>query len=337
MKDKTKARLLGCLSGAALAVVLIAPAAASWHGLVTAGRDLFGLQGGWEYVVPLTLDGAALYAATLAMRSVLAGDSAFFARLLTTAYALAAASFQFAHESRVPAALFFAGASVSSVLLWDVTLRALRRNQLRAAGLVERPLPRWRLLRWVVAPVETGRAWRVAVIDGISDPQEALEIARAQHRARTGSIQQITAERITENNTEHHIEEVNDGSGDGQEVHGSEGSAGTDRLRARPGLADQGSDRGGRDGWRLDRLVPERGQLADHLHQDRVLTLAGLSQASKADALRAAFDMLGRRDIPGALAWLRDNHGIEVDRSYAYTVKWEPKRSALRVVGGEQS
>src|SRR5699024_5682427 len=89
-KSQANNRLRAGCSMAALGVVVVAPAAASWHGLVAAGRDLFGLAGGWEYVVPLSLDGAARYAAALSIRAILSADSAVGARLLTARYALAA-------------------------------------------------------------------------------------------------------------------------------------------------------------------------------------------------------------------------------------------------------
>lgn len=46
--------------------------------------------------------------------------------------------------------------------------------------------------------------------------------------------------------------------------------------------------------------------------------------------MRAAFDELGKRDVPAALGWLTE-HGITVDRSYAYTVTW-PSTPALHAV-----
>lgn len=200
MKQDSKGRLLKVFSVVALAVVVIAPAAASWHGLVAAGRDLFGLTDGWEYVVPLTLDGAALYSGTLAIRAVLHGDSAFGARALTALYAMAAAGFNGYHAlhtpgGQIPAAMFFAGASVSAVVLWDVTLRALRRDQLREMGVIEPPLPRWRLLRWLVAPISTGRAWRLAVIEQISDPSDALKLAAARKAEREAERKALEHER----------------------------------------------------------------------------------------------------------------------------------------------
>lgn len=168
-------------SRALLVVVVGAPAAASWHGLTAAGEQALGLPGVWSALVPLVLDAAAAYAAVLALRDVLAGDGAGMNRALVWAYAIGSAVLNAWYADRVgglPAALFYASASVSAVILWDRTLRALRRDHLREQGAVAPPTPRFRLARWVVAPGETSRAWRVAVIEGITDPAAAVHAAR---------------------------------------------------------------------------------------------------------------------------------------------------------------
>lgn len=165
-----------------LAVVIGAPAAASWHGLTAAGEHAFGLTGGTSALVPLVLDAAGAYAAVLALRDVLAGDGGAVNRMLVWAYALGSAALNvwYAESSGLTAAaaLFFGSASVSSVILWDRTLRALRRDNLRAKGAVQNPTPRFRAARWLVAPRETRRAWCLAVVEGVTDPREAVRLAR---------------------------------------------------------------------------------------------------------------------------------------------------------------
>lgn len=337
----TGRKALAAVGVAALALVVLAPAAASWHGLVATGRDVFDLRDGWEYVVPLTLDGAALYAGALSIRAILKGDSAFGARFLTALYALAAAGFNGFHAlttagGNVPAALFFAGASLSAVVLWDVTLRALRRDQLRAAGLIEKPLPRFRGLRWVVAPRETARAWRLAVVEQIHDPAEALHRARALAAGAPELPHRAIAERVTETPAL-----AEGAANDGGQNDGKADDAGEERRTdrhvrdaagpVRPGVdrhgrpdGDRGSDRG------RGELVLRHGDSGGEevLHGD-------LQWLSKADALCAAFDHLGKRKIPAALELLAA-HGVTVDRSYAYTVKWTPPAPKLHAVGGEQ-
>jgi hypothetical protein len=135
----------------------------------------------WAFLVPLVLDSAAFYAAALALRSVLAGDSALGDRLLVWLYALGSAALNVWHADRaggLAAALFYGGASVSAVVLWDRTLHATRRDALRELGAIDPPAPRFRAMRWVIRPRETWRAWSLAIAEGVSIPAEALALAR---------------------------------------------------------------------------------------------------------------------------------------------------------------
>jgi Protein of unknown function (DUF2637) len=169
------------LARVVLAVLVAAPTAASWHNVVGWARDSLGLSGGWEYVPPLTLEGAAFYCALLGLRAVLAGESAIGPRLLVLLYAGGAAWVNVvyaAHTGGVGPAVYFGAASLSAVLLWDLTLRQWRRRQLREIGAVEPPLPRYRPLRWIVRPRETAEAWALAIGEGITDPTAALARAR---------------------------------------------------------------------------------------------------------------------------------------------------------------
>lgn len=174
----TRALLLG--------LVVLAPEAAAWQGLLALARDTFRMTGGWEYLVPLLFGAAAFYVALLAQRYVLRGDSAMTERALTWLYATAGAAFNFWHASTVlnetAAAIFFGGASLSAALLWDRTLRAWRRDQLREIGALEQPLPRFRALRWLLAMPSTFRAFRAAVLHGLTTPAEALAVAAAESK-----------------------------------------------------------------------------------------------------------------------------------------------------------
>lgn len=356
MKDETKRKLLTGMSVFALAVVVIAPAAASWHGLVSTGRDLLKLTDGWEYLVPLTLDGAALYAGALAIRAILAGDSAFGARFLTALYAMVAAGFNAFHayttqQGSVAAALYFAIASLSAVVLWDVTLRALRRDQLRDLGAIEAPLPKFRLLRWLVDLPMTARAWRVAVIEQITDPNEALQRARELRGLPTIPVRTAVAERLTttdlreldaalEHNGEENADEQGiDGSGEvGRRTErpgeGSGDVGDSDRAGdAVPGRPD-GSGARGEDRVELADEHDRRGEgvLPDGLRVADDFRLNGAA-LNKKEAVQAAFDHLGERNIPAALELLA-HQGVTVDRSYAYTVKWSPKAAELRAIAG---
>ncbi|MFK4091095.1 DUF2637 domain-containing protein [Kribbella sp. NPDC020789] len=168
------------------AVVVLAPAVASWHGLVEMGHSWLGLSGAWAALVPLTIDSAALYLALLAWRSTLAGDSAGLDRALVWVYAVTSAGLQvWFHDANggLRSAVFYAIASVSAALLWERTLKALRRRELRALGAIDSPAPRFRVLRWVFHTRETFGAWKLAIGEGISSPHQALELYRGVEAA----------------------------------------------------------------------------------------------------------------------------------------------------------
>lgn len=174
------ATIAGCL---ALAVVVTAPAVASWRGLMSAGHDWLALPGWWAALVPLVLDSAALYVATLALRATLRGDSARMDRLLVWAYVAISAGLNVAHAEVIggtPAALFYGVASGSALVLYERTLRALNRDRLYERGEIDAPAPRFRALRWLLWRAETWQAFRLAVRDGVSDPREAIARARGE-------------------------------------------------------------------------------------------------------------------------------------------------------------
>ncbi|HEV7628038.1 MAG TPA: DUF2637 domain-containing protein, partial [Streptomyces sp.] len=138
-------------------------AALSFHGLVGFGRQNLRLSGGWEYLVPFGLDGAAMFSAVIAVREASHGDASLGSRLLVWAFAGAAAWFNWVHAPRgaehAGAPEFFAGMSLSAAILFDRALKQTRRAALREQGLVPRPLPQIRVVRWLRAPLETFRAW----------------------------------------------------------------------------------------------------------------------------------------------------------------------------------
>ncbi|MET9019238.1 DUF2637 domain-containing protein [Actinopolymorpha sp. NPDC004070] len=183
-----RAREYGRTAGAVVravpfAVVVASPVVASWYGLTALGRDWLGL-GQAAPLVPLTLDAAALYAAVLAWRATLAGDAGGVDRLLVWVYAALSAGLNIWHADSIgglPAAVFYGAASLSAALVWERTLRAVRRRELRTLGAIDSPAPRYRALRWLLHFTETWGAWTYAIGEGISDAREAM----TAHRART--------------------------------------------------------------------------------------------------------------------------------------------------------
>lgn len=163
-------------------------AALSFHGLVGFGEQNLGLSGGWEYLVPFGLDGAAMFCSVLAVREASHGDAALGSRLLVWTFAGASAWFNWVHAPRgyshAGAPEFFAGMSLSAAVLFDRALKQTRRAALREQGLVPRPLPQIRVMRWVRAPIETYRAWSLMLLENVRTLDEAVEGVRDDRRER---------------------------------------------------------------------------------------------------------------------------------------------------------
>ncbi|MFF8710808.1 DUF2637 domain-containing protein [Streptomyces sp. NPDC015184] len=161
-------------------------AALSFHGLVGFGEQNLGLSGGWEYLVPFGLDGAAMFCSVLAVREASHGDAALGSRLLVWTFAGAAAWFNWVHAPRgidhAGAPHFFAGMSLSAAVLFDRALKQTRRAALREQGLVPRPLPQIRIVRWLRAPRETFCAWSLMLLEGVRTLDEAVDEVREDRR-----------------------------------------------------------------------------------------------------------------------------------------------------------
>jgi len=161
-------------------------AALSFHGLVGFGRENLNLSGGWEYLVPFGLDGAAMFSAVIAVREASNGDASLGSRLLVWLFAGAAAWFNWVHAPRgglhAGAPQFFAGMSLSAAILFDRALKQTRKAALREQGLVPRPLPQIRIVRWLRAPRETYRAWSLMLLEGVRSLDEAVDEVREEQR-----------------------------------------------------------------------------------------------------------------------------------------------------------
>ncbi|MFI1016233.1 DUF2637 domain-containing protein [Streptomyces sp. NPDC020965] len=188
-------------------------AALSFHGLVGFGRQNLNLSGGWEYLVPFGLDGAAMFCSVLAVREASHGDAALGSRLLVWTFAGAAAWFNWVHAPRgidhAGAPHFFAGMSLSAAVLFDRALKQTRRAALREQGLVPRPLPQIRIVRWLRAPRETFNAWSLMLLEGVRTLDEAVEEVREdrqtkkESRMRTRDQAKLDRARIKALNRQH--------------------------------------------------------------------------------------------------------------------------------------
>lgn len=199
--------LLFCCAGVA--------AALSFHGLVGFGRENLNLSGGWEYLVPFGLDGAAMFAAVVAVREASHGDASLGSRMLVWLFAGAAAWFNWVHaprgEEHAGAPHFFAGMSLSAAILFDRALKQTRRAALREQGLVPRPLPQIRCVRWLRAPRETYEAWSLMLLEGVGTLDEAVEEVREDRaereaaRARRRERRKLERARIKALNRQHRL------------------------------------------------------------------------------------------------------------------------------------
>jgi hypothetical protein len=187
-RRRRKEAVYGSASYVLLFCCAAVAAALSFHGLVGFGRENLGLSGGWEYLVPFGLDGAAMFCSVLAVREASHGDAALGSRLLVWLFAGAAAWFNWVHAPRgidhAGAPQFFAGMSLSAAVLFDRALKQTRRAALHEQGLVPRPLPQIRMVRWLRAPRETYGAWSLMLLEGVRSLDEAVEEVREDKRQR---------------------------------------------------------------------------------------------------------------------------------------------------------
>ncbi|MHA6759134.1 DUF2637 domain-containing protein [Streptacidiphilus sp. PAMC 29251] len=187
-RRRKKEALYGSASYVLLFCCAAVAAALSFHGLVGFGIENLSLSGGWEYLVPFGLDGAAMFCSVLAVREASHGDAALGSRLLVWFFAGASAWFNWVHAPRGidhnGAPQFFAGMSLSAAVLFDRALKQTRRAALREQGLVPRPLPQIRIVRWLRAPRETYAAWSLMLLENVRTLDEAVDEVRDDKRQR---------------------------------------------------------------------------------------------------------------------------------------------------------
>ncbi|TXS50389.1 DUF2637 domain-containing protein [Streptomyces sp. uw30] len=185
-RRRRKEAIYGTASYVLLFCCAAVAAALSFHGLVGFGEQNLGLHNGWQYLVPFGLDGAAMFCSVLAVREASHGDAALGSRILVWTFAAAAAWFNWVHAPRGlghdGAPHFFAGMSLSAAVLFDRALKQTRRAALREQGLVPRPLPQIRIVRWLRAPRETYRAWSLMLLEGVRSLDEAVDEVREDKR-----------------------------------------------------------------------------------------------------------------------------------------------------------
>ncbi|MFI5895608.1 DUF2637 domain-containing protein [Actinoplanes sp. NPDC051513] len=155
-EDKRDRRLL---------IAAMVPASLFWvavlvgsgRGLVAFGREDLRWTGGWEYLVPLTLDGVAISFALLAFRAVKKNLNPDRAVRIAGLAMCASAGINFLHEvggSKLGAG-YLAILSLLGMLIFD---ELLGQFELGADNEVRRKNPKFGL-RWITWPTNTACAW----------------------------------------------------------------------------------------------------------------------------------------------------------------------------------
>ena len=121
--------------------------------------------------------------------------------------------------------------SLSAAVLFDRALKQTRRAALREQGLVPRPLPQIRIVRWLRAPRETFGAWSLMLLEGVRTLDEAVEEVREDRREK-------------EQNRLRRREQEQAGPGPDQGA--STGSTAAGAAAAAPGGRQLGGDRSSR-------------------------------------------------------------------------------------------
>lgn len=134
----------------------IAVLTGSGRGLIAFGREDLHWHGGWEFLVPFTLDGVAIAFALLAFRAVRKGMNPDRAVRISAAAMLASAGINFLHEvggSKLGAG-YLAILSLLGMLIFDEFLAQFEEG----ADNVRRTNPKFGL-RWITWPTNTACAW----------------------------------------------------------------------------------------------------------------------------------------------------------------------------------
>jgi hypothetical protein len=302
-RDQERRRRKDLMYGSASYILLFCcaavAAALSFHGLVGFGRQNLMLSGGWEYLVPFGLDGAAMFCSVLAVREASHGDAALGSRMLVWVFAAASAWFNWVHAPRglghAGAPQFFAGMSLSAAVLFDRALKQTRRSALREQGLVPRPLPQIRIVRWMRAPRETFSAWSLMLLEGVRTLDEAVEEVREDKRLKQ---QERDRRRIADKRERAQLRALSRGEGGhhwrrgvdgGRKLAALEGGGGSESL-SEPAIAesddsyDESYDGYERD-RRTKRAAPGGGAVIDLTAEDDTVTLPKVPAAGGGDRI----------------------------------------------------
>jgi hypothetical protein len=133
-----------------------------------------------RFLVPAILEIAAIFLILGGYLRACDGDSPALLWLLASAVTGFATWTNLTHGGP-RAGRIFAAATVVTFVLWLLKLRDRYRAARRASGLIDAPTAKFRLIRWIVMPRLTTRAWLLAIEYNVRDAEEALNRARLWH------------------------------------------------------------------------------------------------------------------------------------------------------------
>lgn len=181
--------LLGALIPAV--IFWIAVLAGSARGLTAFGRDDLTWNHGWDWLVPLTLDGVAIAFALLAFRAIKKKLNPDKATRIAWGAMLASAGLNFYHEfgGSVAGAIYLAILSVLGMLIFHEFLAQFEEG----TGYISRENPRFGM-RWFTWPTNTACAWFAwrnyppaegtkATVGNAVAHLKTVRAAKASHRA----------------------------------------------------------------------------------------------------------------------------------------------------------
>lgn len=152
--------------GTALFVAAMVPAAFFWlavlagsfRGLAGFGTDTLKWKDGWEYLVPLTLDGIAISFGFLAFRAVSASRSPERANRVVMATAAASALINYGHETSVGGSKLGGGYLALLSVLGMLIFHEFLDQFTEGTAYIQRVNPKFGL-RWITWPSNTVCAW----------------------------------------------------------------------------------------------------------------------------------------------------------------------------------
>lgn len=133
-----------------------------------------------RFLVPAILEIAAIFLILGGYLRACDGDSPALLWLLASGVTGFATWTNLTHGGP-RAGRIFAAATVITFVLWLLKLRDRYRTARRASGLIDAPTAKFRLIRWLVMPRLTSRAWLLAIEYSLRDADEALHRARLWH------------------------------------------------------------------------------------------------------------------------------------------------------------